>query len=282
MAAAARYNGAMSDGPRFLRAYPPAAPAPGPALYLPFRGDDLVVREDHALLTEPAPPPAGRNSMLYLGTLDGVPCLAYALPADVALPEGVRAVGLRSLYGNVGDAEYALAGYAAQIVHWQEDHRFCYHCGNSVRGVDGTWGKECTVCGRAVWPPVVPAVLALVHDGGDRVLLAQKSGWGTRYSILAGFVEPGETFEGCVIREVREESGVDVAEPIYDGSQSWPFPHQIMVGFTCRHVAGEIRIDEAELSHAAWFRYDDLPDLPPPLSLSRQIIDRWIASRQRG
>src|SRR5690242_9705532 len=122
----------MSDGPRFLRAYPPAAPAPSPALYLPFRGDDLVVQDGYALLTEPVPPPAGPEALLYLGTLDGVPCLTYALPADAALPEGVRAVGLRTLYGQVGDAEYALAGYAAQIVHWEEDHRFCYHCGNPV------------------------------------------------------------------------------------------------------------------------------------------------------
>jgi NAD+ diphosphatase len=124
--------------------------------------------------------------------------------------------------------------------------------------------------------------LILIHDGADRILLARKPGWGKRYSILAGFVEPGETLEECCYREALEEAAVITTGFEYAGSQPWPFPHQLMVGFNCRWQSGEIRIDETELEHADWFHVNDLPELPPPLSLSRQIIDRWVASRQKA
>jgi NAD+ diphosphatase len=122
----------------------------------------------------------------------------------------------------------------------------------------------------------------LIHDGWDRILLARKPGWGKRYSILAGFVEPGETLEECCYREALEEAGVVTTDFEYAGSQPWPFPHQLMVGFSCLWQSGEIKIDETELEHADWFHASDLPELPPPLSLSRQIIDRWVASRHRA
>jgi NAD+ diphosphatase len=118
-------------------------------------------------------------------------------------------------------------------------------------------------------------VIVLIHDGGDRALLTTKSGWGKRYSLVAGFVEPGETLEACVAREVREEVGVEVEELRYVGSQPWPFPHQLMVGFMARYAGGEIAIDTAELTDAAWFSRDALPELPPPFSIARQIIELW-------
>jgi len=259
------------------RAYPPSVAPEGPAVYLPFRGEDLLIATDHSLLTT--------NVMdltinsYFLGMRDNVAIITGAIPADASLPEGVQTIGLRALYDHVSEEWWSLAGYAAQIVHWETDHRFCAHCGGEVANEGRTWGKKCRDCGRVTYPPVVPAVLALVHDGGDRVLLASKSGWGKRYSILAGFVEPGETFEECALREVEEEAGIIVTDPVYAGSQAWPFPHQIMVAFTCRHLHGDINIDKEELAHAEWFRYDDLPQLPPPLSLSRATIDAWIASR---
>jgi len=122
-------------------------------------------------------------------------------------------------------------------------------------------------------------VLALVHDGGDRILLASKPGWGDRYSILAGFVLPGESVEECVHREVAEEVSVAITDLRYEGSQPWPFPHQLMIGFSARYVSGEIGLDEEELDRAAWFHVRDLPGLPPPVSLSRQMIDAWVRSR---
>jgi NAD+ diphosphatase len=269
--------------PHFIRAYPPTQPAPGPSYWLPFRKGELVLHGDRLIYGVTPLPQEGRIEALisyYLGTLDGIPCRTCALVETTELPEGYRAVGLRSLYGLLPDAEYIISGYAAQILHWETDHRFCDHCGSKVEPEGGTWGKKCPNCGRTAYPPVVPAVLLLIHDGGDRVLMAQKPGWGKRFSIIAGFVEPGESLEDCCVREAREEVGVAVDKPQYGGSQSWPFPHQIMIGFTARYLGGEVVIDEAELARAAWFHYDDLPELPPPLSLSRQIIDAWVAGRR--
>jgi NAD+ diphosphatase len=142
------------------------------------------------------------------------------------------------------------------------------------------WARLCPNCGHQRYPQVSPAVLALVHDGGDRILLAHKPGWGDRYSILAGFTLPGESLEECVYREVEEEVGIEVTDLVYQGSQPWPFPQQLMIGFIARYTRGEIRLDEEELDHAAWFDVHELPSLPPPLSLSRQIIDAWRQSRQ--
>ena len=263
--------------PRFVRVYPPAAPPPGTLFYLPFQKNDLVLTDTGNLLTHPS---EGSENGLYSGLLDGVPCVAYRLSDGAELPPNSQTVGLRGLYGLLGDDEYTLAGYALQLLHFHETYRHCSRCGTLTHNLPGSWGQECPQCGHSVYPPVSPAVLALVHDGGDRILLAQKAGWGKRYSILAGFVEPGESMEGCVVREVFEEAGVRVVSPTYHGSQPWPFPHQVMVGFTARWVSGEIVIDETELSHAAWFRWDALPELPPPLSLSRQLIDAWVAERR--
>jgi NAD+ diphosphatase len=165
------------------------------------------------------------------------------------------------------------------MVAWQNDARFCPSCGQPTVAVDHDWGRVCGACGKVRYPPVSPAVLALIHDG-DRILMARKPGWGTRYSIFAGFVEPGESLEDCVRREVMEEAGVVVEGPVYKGSQPWPYPHQLMVGFFARYASGEVRIDETELDDARWFHVDQLPDIPPPLSLSRQLIDLWIASRR--
>ena len=268
---------------RFLRAYPPATPAAGPALHLPFRDGDLLLQGGDAtggLSLVRADSEGAPEGALYLGTLDGVPCLAYPTPAD---NDGVLTpVGLRSLYGRLGDDEYALAGYAAQLLHWHTISRFCSRCGQATGDAgENTWARRCPACGLSAYPPVSPAVLILVHDGADRILLAHKPGWGARYSILAGFVEPGESLEECVAREAMEEVGLPVADVAYRGSQPWPFPHQVMIGFTarCADPARECRLDENELDDARWFTADTLPELPGPLSLSRQLIDAWIAGR---
>jgi NAD+ diphosphatase len=142
------------------------------------------------------------------------------------------------------------------------------------------WSRSCTNCTHIGYPPVTPAILVLVHDG-ERVLLAHQPGWGSRYSILAGFVEPGESLEECVRREVMEEVSIEITDITYIGSQPWPFPHQLMIGYIARYVSGEIRIQEQELDDAAWFHIDQLPELPSPISLSRQIVTKWVNSHNR-
>lgn len=275
----------------FVRAYPHGKTAlsfEGSVVLLPFVADgELLVHHDRhgarllrsdSVPTDLAPP----ADALHLGSLDGVPCLAYTItePADNDMVEsaGIRRLGLRSLFGHLSDDETSIAGYASQLLRWNKNSRFCPSCGGPTHNDDG-WNKKCAACGFSHYPPATPAVLILVHDGGDRILLAQKDGWGKRYSILAGFVEPGEALEDCCRRETVEEVSVTIGECVYDGSQPWPFPHQLMIGFVCRYESGEIAADPSELSHAAWFHYNELPELPPPYALSRQLIDRWVQSR---
>lgn len=269
---------------KFVRTYPPAQPAPGPVYWLPFKKGDLLLQPqeqgaallhgEKELLAALAP-----GAALYLGTLDGVPCLACEVNPEAEVPEGWKALGLRTLYGVLEEPAYGLAGYASQMLYWDRTSHFCSNCGHATGAMTGDWGKRCTNCGHVAYPHVTPAVLALVYDG-DKILLTHKPGWGSRYSIIAGFVEPGESLEDCVHREVEEEAGVQLTEPTYFASQTWPFPHQIMIAFMAKYTEGEVRPDETELDDAKWFHVDDLPDLPGSLSLSRQVIDAWIASRK--
>lgn len=272
----------------FLRAYPagkPAALSAGLQIHLPFvaEGELLVHHDRHGARLLRSETPAPENA-LYIGDLDGVPCLAFSqpLPADddAVEPEDVKRLGLRSLFGHMSDEEITVAGYASQLIRWHKNARFCPACGGPTHNDDG-WNQKCVACGFSHYPPATPAVLILVHDGAGNILLAQKEGWGKRYSILAGFVEPGESLEDCCRRETIEEVQVMVGECTYDGSQTWPFPHQLMVGFICRYDSGTITPDPTELSHAAWFHHTNLPELPPPYALSRQLIDRWVKNCEK-
>lgn len=253
-------------------------------IWLTFRGNELVLRDEGrglgliqggAELIEGLAP----SEPLYIGTLNDVPCVTCEVSAQAALPEGWSALGLRSLWGNVDEMTYDLAGYATQLLYWRHTSSFCPVCGHQTEAMAGDWGRRCTNCGHTAYPHVTPAILALVHDG-DRVLLTHKEGWGNRYSIIAGFVEPGETLEACVHREVYEEVGVELSEVTYRGNQAWPFPHQVMIGFTGSYASGDIVIEEKELDDARWFHVDELPELPSGMSLSRQLLDAWIASRR--
>ena len=266
----------------FTRAYPPSLPAPGPALWLPFSNDKPWVQtqgEAIALLhgRTDAPPAPLTAAPLFLGTLDGVPCLAGEVSGQGALPPGVEAVGLRALFGRLPDDQSALAGYASQMLHWRRTSLFCPVCGHATEAGGDGWARRCPQCGHTRYPHVSPAVLALVHDD-DKLLLVHKPEWTAMHSIIAGFVEPGESLEECVRREVAEEAGIEVTDIAYQGSQPWPFPHQLMVGFTARYVGGELKIDAAELDGAAWFTRDTLPDLPSSISLSRHLIDAWVGA----
>lgn len=263
---------------RFRRLYPPALPDDGPAYWLLFSGDDLLVVEGepprllegttrrHELVEVPEPQ--------LLGMLDDRPVMFAALDPGAPPPPGLRAIGLRALLAQADAELSALSGYAAQLLRWSRSSRFCPACAEPLQPLDG-WGKRCPGCGHSLYPPVSPAAIVLIHDGPERVLLTSKSGWGARYSLVAGFVEPGETLEQCVAREVLEEVGVAVDGVRYVGSQPWPFPNQLMVGFTARYAGGEIAIDTSELVDARWFARDGLPELPPPFSIARQIIEMW-------
>lgn len=216
-----------------------------------------------------------RESAHYLGSLGDVDCFALALAEDDA-PAGTAFAGLRPLNGRIEDDVFWVAGRALQVVEWDTTHRFCGRCGTPTEVVPGERAKRCPACGLLAYPRIAPAVIVRVTRG-DEILLGRGRGFAEPiYSILAGFVDPGESLEETVVREVHEEAGIELADVHYWGSQSWPFPHSLMVGFTAAWAGGEIEIDEEELVDAGWFTRDALPQLPMTFSIARTLIDDWI------
>jgi NAD+ diphosphatase len=278
--------GASLPSPRFR---PTAAPleAAQDATVFAFRGNDLLVRlpsegAAHALPSKRDLDTAGLIPVRTqpLGWLDDRPCFAAELPEETPLPEGLACLSLRKLHGRMDDVLFDVAGMAYQVQDWDRTHQFCSTCGERVLPAEGERAKRCGRCGVQYFPRITPATIVLVEDG-DQILMTR----GPRfpkgmYGLVAGFVEPGETLEACVAREVQEETGIEIQDIVYFGSQPWPFPHQIMLGFFARRAGGELRVNLDELEEAAFFRRDALPALPPPLSIARKLIDTWL-SRSR-
>jgi NAD+ diphosphatase len=202
----------------------------------------------------------------------------YALDADdeLELPAGFEFVALRALYPPLGDSLWYAAGRAVQLVEWARTHRFCGRCGAPTAPVPGERAMGCAQCGLQQYPRVAPAVIMIVHRG-DEMLLAQGARFPMKiFSALAGFVEPGETLEQAVRREVREEVGVTVGDVDYFASQSWPFPNSLMVGFYAAYESGELVLDPVEILEAGWFRTYDFPSMGGPPSIARLLIDNFV------
>jgi NAD+ diphosphatase len=270
--------------------YTPPGFAPGHALPAALASDALAFAFDDARLLVheagevPRIPTLDEVRALgagapvqYLGELQGRACVALALDAALPLPRGWRCTGLRALFFRLPDALMAIAARACQVVEFAATHRFCGRCGTAVVDRPGERARECPACGLVAYPIVSPAMMALVIRGGEILLARAPRFPDGMYSALAGFVEPGETLEDCVRREVREEVGIEVDALEYFGSQSWAFPHSLMIAFTARHAAGELRPDPAEIADARWFPLDALPQLPSPMSIARRLIDATVA-----
>lgn len=213
---------------------------------------------------------------LYLGRLGDMDCWAVDLDGD-AEPD-VVVTPLLALHATVSEEEWTIAGRAVQLLEWRRTHRFCGRCGVPTEPVPGERAMRCPDCGLLAFPRLAPAVIVLITRDDGRILLARNASFPIpMFSCLAGFVEPGETLEQAVIREVGEEVGVTVGNVRYRSSQPWPFPHSLMIGFRAEWVAGDISVDGVEIAEADWFAVDDLPMIPPRLSIARLLIDEWIA-----
>lgn len=213
-----------------------------------------------------------------LGQFRGEPLYLLELERKAELP-GCSWQGLRQVMLE-GDAElFQMLGYAAQIGTWASDNRFCGGCATAMEAVAGERAMHCPRCNLRQYPRLSPSMIVLVTRG-DEVLLARSPRFVTGvYSTLAGFVEPGESVEQCVAREVREEVGVEVCDIEYQGSQNWPFPHSLMLGFHARYAGGEIVRQEEEIEDARWFSIHELPPLPASRSIARYLIDLYVARR---
>jgi NAD+ diphosphatase len=213
---------------------------------------------------------------LYAGAYRGVECVTIRVLDEVPEPEGWQWRGLRSLFLQLPDPHLALAGRSSQLAEWDRSHRFCGRCGTPTQERAGERGKECPACGHIMYPRISPAMMVLVTRGRELLLARSNRFPAAMFSALAGFVEPGESIEECIHREVREEVGVEVDQLEYFASQSWPFPHSLMIAFTAEYAGGEMRPCDDEIAEARWFTLDALPQLPGPVSISRQLIDATI------
>ena len=210
---------------------------------------------------------------LYLGRLNGVDCWAAELPAQQPAPAGFAWEGLRPLFSVLDDDHFALAGRALQLLQWDRDHRFCGRCGTPTEPKREERVRVCPAWKLSAYPRVAPAVMGLVHRE-NQILLARSPHFPPgMYSALAGFVEPGESLEQCLAREVAEEVGVQIRNTRYFASQSWPFPHSLMIAFVCEYAGGELTPQAGEIEAANWFDLLHLPKLPSRISIARRLID---------
>jgi NAD+ diphosphatase len=230
-------------------------------------GQDLCV----ARAPQPTVPIGDAGDSLFLGELDGVPCFARLL--DDTPPAGTEPVSLRHLFGVLSDDEFGIAGRALGLTAWDRDHRFCGRCGTATERSIVERVRTCPSCQFTAYPRISPAIIVLVERDG-RALLARNARTNMPFfSTLAGFVEVGESLEQTVAREVHEEAGIAVGDIRYFGSQPWPFSGSLMIGFTARWAGGELVEDPAEIRDAAWFAPNELPAIPPKLSIARELID---------
>ncbi len=201
--------------------------------------------------------------------------LAATVRDGAAVSGSVRRDSLRAMAATATPTDWSVAALAAQVIHWRRTNRFCGVCGAAMAQREATQrAMVCAGCGHSVWPRIAPCTITLVRDDAGRMLLTRQAAWPAgRYGLVAGFVEPGETLEDCVRREALEETGVPLVDVRYAASQPWPFPHQLMVGFTARAARTEVTLADGELEDARWFAPDALPILPPRLSIARSLID---------
>ena len=259
-----------------------------PAYYFVFCKESLLLQQlpdgsfTVPLQDEPPLPLEPWTTVLDVTSLGDTLVKAYAVdhPRLPSPPDGegpsYEYCPLRQSYYRLPEALYLKAGKCAELIYWDHNTRFCGVCGGPMR-LHTNISKRCQNCGKEVWPGLAPAVIVLIHRGPDEVLLARgRSFKRDFYGLIAGFVETGETLEEAVVREVREETGLEITNIRYFDSQPWPYPCGLMVGFNADYAGGSLHVQREELKKAAWFHRDHLPNLPEKLSIARRLIDSWL------
>jgi len=259
--------------------------------YFVFCKDELLLEErPDGSFTIPLSeePPTDVKPWTHLMTVspmdDGTEVTAYRLdtPPDLLNPQTPKLLNsqfqtlpLRQSYYKLPRELYLKAGKCQELLYWDQNTKFCGVCGAPMR-MDTNISKKCTECGKEIWPQLATAVIVLIHHG-DEVLLVRAKNFRTDfYGLVAGFVETGETLEEAVAREALEETGVKITNISYFGSQPWPYPCGLMVGFHADYVSGELHLQQSEIARAGWFRRDNLPTIPEKLSIARMLIDDWL------
>lgn len=264
-----------------LPVYPePEDPLPARRRWILVQGNSVAFRGNPApgtvLMEDPLPAGLATGAPVYLGTRDDLVFYAAEVDPGATLPGGWQVSPVRELHGLVPDTGMAYAAYAVRMLDFERFNAFCGKCGATTRPATTERARICTACSRTIYPRISPAIIVLVKKG-EEVLLARSPRFTPgAYSVLAGFNEPGENLEQTVHREVSEEVGIRVQNLRYFGSEPWPFPDSLMIGFVADYAGGEIRMDPGEIEDAAWFSRDRLPPIPSRTSISRALIGAWI------
>lgn len=252
------------------------------AWWFVFFHDQLLLRKTptgYAVPCSALPPVDLTGAHVHeVKTLDGLPCRAASLACPIEETDHYAMMGLRASYDHLPLPHYQAAGKARQIVHWDSTYRFCPTCAVALERTTPIC-KRCPSCGQEFYPVIHPAIIVLIRRGDSILLVHARNFRGTFHGLVAGFLETGETLEECVEREVMEETGLSIRNIRYFGSQPWPYPSGLMVGFTADYAGGEIRLQDEELSTGAFFTKDNLPEIPKKLSIARRLIDWWLAGQ---
>ncbi|MAR93375.1 MAG: NAD(+) diphosphatase [Pseudomonadales bacterium] len=275
----------MRDTPVFESAVIKPDSPPGESLCFGFQGGKMLVCQDAGIqvprLSQLGPMDLPADAFHYLGRQAHTHCFAVALALETALPAGFELHELRTVAMALDAGLFTLAGMARQVLLWDQNHRFCGRCGNATVDHPRDRAKVCPACGHSQYPRISPCIIVLITRG-DEILLARSARFPSGlYSTLAGFVEPGETLEHAVHREIREEVGVTVRNLSYRGSQPWPFPHSLMMGFRAEYAGGDIVLEDDEIVEAGWWHVRALPPIPPAGSISHQLITDYVAEKTK-
>ncbi|HEY6872488.1 MAG TPA: NAD(+) diphosphatase [Geobacteraceae bacterium] len=252
----------------------------GAGFWAILQGNALVVQEGEGSFSLPeGERPAwldGGSDPLCIGLWQGRPLRAASVAREAVLPPPFVAEPFNAVEDRLDDRLLTLGGLAQQVLQWERQSALCSRCGGAMERIAGSWGKRCLSCRHEHYPHIHPCVIVLVRRG-EEFLLVRKAEWPAgRYSLIAGFVDFGESLEECVLREVAEEAGVAVTNVRYVGSQSWPFPSQLMAGFVADYAGGDPRPDRTEVEDARWFSIAAMPaSLPAKRSIARWIIDTY-------
>jgi len=264
--------------------FPEPATVPAGALFVFVSGQGVAIRDGEIpdIYSRDCPSPAACDAgpVEYLGHRGTVPCYAAELTEDDLRADGRVISGVRELYGRIPDEDLAIAAYAVRMILSAKTSSLCGRCGTGTLPVLTERAKRCPNCGLVIYPRISPAIIVLITRG-EKILLARSPRFPAEmHSVIAGFVEAGETLEHAVCREVQEEVGIEIKNIRYFASEPWPFPDSLMIAFVAEYAAGEIKIDNNEIIAAGWFDRESLPPLPAPMSISRALIDHWMEQKK--
>jgi len=251
-----------------------------PAYWFIFNSDKLLINPKNDIKIPFIEDPKDLNILMirshYFGTLDGHPCICAEVSPETNAFEGMTFEELRGLYVVLDEDLFLLAGRAIQILNWDKNHQYCGKCGILTENMEDEMAKICPECGFINYTRISPAVITAIIKNGKILMAKHSYGLKNRYALVAGFIEAGETLEEGVKREIMEEVGLKVKNIKYFGSQPWPFPNSLMIGFTADYESGEIKVDGKEIIDAKWFAIDEVTPMPSKISISSELIEWYI------